>query len=112
MRRRLILIAAALSFASSAHAQPPRRDDRIFGIDKVKHFFIAGFVETLTFGALQAAGTERAPARTGSIALTATLSFGREIHDGRTKGLFSVRDLLWDALGATAGLLIINKTVR
>jgi hypothetical protein len=37
-------------------------------------------------------------------------SLGREFHDRRTKGLFSVKDLVWDALGAGAALLVINKT--
>ena len=39
-------------------------------------------------------------------------SIGREIHDRKTKGLFSFADLVWDALGAGAALLIINKTQK
>ena len=94
---------------------PPRvslspAPEPIFGVDKVKHFFIAGFIESMAFAGLQAAGSERSTARSAAIGATAVVSFGREIHDRRTKGLFSVRDLLWDGLGAGAALMVINKT--
>lgn len=84
----------------------------MFGIDKVKHFFIAGFIETVAFAGAQAAGSSRSTARSVAIGTAAVASIGREIHDGRTKGLFSIRDLAWDALGAGAALLVLNKTQR
>jgi len=38
---------------------------------------------------------------------------GREIHDKRTPGnIFSVRDLTWDAVGATAGAVLLAQTRR
>ena len=37
----------------------------------------------------------------------------REIHDKRTPGnIFSVRDLTWDAIGATAGAVMLAHTTR
>jgi hypothetical protein len=106
---RLVIIMILLVLASPVTVSAQQKSEPIFGIDKVKHFFIAGFVETMTFAALEAAGAKRSPARTAAIGTTAVVSFGREIHDRRTKGLFSVKDLLWDALGAGAALLVINK---
>lgn len=109
-----LAIAASIAVmpgALAAQALPKPRDS-IIGVDKVKHFFIAGFVESMTFAGLQAAGANRSPARTAAISATAIVSIGREIHDRKTKGLFSVRDLLWDTIGATAGILLINKTQR
>lgn len=101
-----LLVAPSLAGAQSR----PKPADPIFGVDKVKHFFIAGFVETMTFSGLQAAGVNRSSARGGAIGVTTVASLGREFHDRRTKGLFSVKDLVWDALGAGAALLVINKT--
>ena len=95
-----------------AQSATPKRSDSIIGVDKVKHFFIAGFVESMTFASLQAAGASRSPARSAAISATAIVSVAREIHDRKTKGLFSVRDLVWDTIGATAGILLINKTQR
>jgi uncharacterized protein YfiM (DUF2279 family) len=95
-----------------AQAKHVAQEDRLIGPDKLKHFFIAGFVESMTFAGLQAANANRGTARTAAIGLTAAVSIGREVHDRKTKGLFSVRDLAWDAIGATAALLVINKTQK
>jgi uncharacterized protein YfiM (DUF2279 family) len=107
-----VMALALMPSAARAQSPPPKPRDSIIGVDKVKHFFIAGFVESMTFAGLQAAGANRSPARTAAISATAIVSIGREIHDRRTKGLFSVRDLLWDTIGASAALLVINKTQR
>ena len=76
----------------------------------MKHFFIAGFVESMIFASMQAAGSNRSAARVSAISATAVVSIGREIHDKRKKGLFSIRDLAWDAIGAGAALIVLNKT--
>ncbi len=110
--RRLLIVAASLSLAAPLHAQKPKPADPVFGVDKVKHFFIAGFVESMSFAGMQAAGSNRSTARISALSATAIVSVGREIHDKKKKGLFSVRDLAWDAIGASAALLVLNKTQR
>ena len=111
VKRLLYIVGACFVIASPpTMIQAQQKTDPIFGIDKVKHFFIAGFVESMTFAGLQAAGSNRSTARTAAIGTTAVVSFGRELHGRRTNGQFSVKDLVWDALGAGAALLIINKT--
>jgi hypothetical protein len=115
MRRPGALLVLCLITAPCLGGQAtakPKQPDPIFGVDKVKHFFIAGFIESMTFAGLEAAGASRSSARTGGIAAMTVASFGREIHDHKVKGLFSVRDLLWDGIGATAALIVINKTQR
>ena len=106
----------ALSLANPAFAQTPAKSpkpaDAIFGEDKVRHFFIAGFVESLALAAAEGAGARRGTAKTVAIGVTAAVSIGRELHDRRTKGLFSVRDLMWDALGAAAAMLVLAHTQR
>ena len=112
MRWRRAAVTLALLAFTPQYARAQKAADSFFGVDKVKHFFIAGFVESLTFAGLQAAGANRSTARSVAIGTTITVSLGREIHDRRTKGHFSVRDLAWDALGAGAALLVLNKTQR
>ena len=107
----LITALTVVPLAAGAQSRP-KPADPVFGVDKVKHFFIVGFVESMSFASLQAAGSSRSTAKTGAIGAATIVSFGREIHDRRTKGLFSVRDLVWDAIGASAALIVINKTQK
>ncbi|HEY8685585.1 MAG TPA: hypothetical protein VIO57_08265, partial [Chloroflexota bacterium] len=49
----------------------------------------------------------------GAIGVTMAIGVGREIHDKRTPGnIFSVRDLTWDAIGASAGAVMLSHTVK
>lgn len=83
-----------------------------FGADKVKHFFIAAFVESVGFAGLRAGGADKSTAVAGAVGGTAAVSLGREVYDRRTKGAFSVLDLVWDALGAGAALLVLTRTQK
>jgi uncharacterized protein YfiM (DUF2279 family) len=109
-----ILLVALIAIPSPAHPQsaPKRQRDSWLGADKVKHFFLSAFIESMTFSGLQAAGASRRAAFTGAIGTTAALAIGREVHDKKTKGLFSLGDLAWDAAGAGAAGLVLRKTQR
>lgn len=100
--------------AFSLHRAPPAAHpaDGWFGADKVKHFFVSAFVQSVGYSGLQAAGLSRAPALAGATLVTAAAGVGREIHDGRTKGLFSRRDLVWDALGTGTATILLTHTQR
>lgn len=106
----LLIFAASLLVTTPVEAQRVKPADPVFGVDKVKHFFIAGFVESMSFAGMQAAGSSRSTAKTTAITAAAIVSVAREVHDKKKKGLFSVRDLAWDAIGAGAALLVLNKT--
>jgi uncharacterized protein YfiM (DUF2279 family) len=99
---------AQLALAVSLTAPP----DRWFGSDKLKHFFIAGFTQTVAYSAFQAARVHHDQALIGAWVVTATVSVAKEVHDRRSYGLFSYRDLTWDAAGAGVATLLIAKTVR
>jgi len=86
--------------------------DNWFGSDKLKHFFIAAFTQTVAYSAFQAAQVRHDQALAGAWAVTATVSIAKEIRDRRSYGLFSYRDLVWDAAGAGAATLLIAKSVR
>jgi uncharacterized protein YfiM (DUF2279 family) len=87
--------------------------DSWFGIDKIKHFFISAFVESITYSALQAANVKRRPALTGAIGVTAAVGVARELHDRKKPGnRFSYKDLTWDALGIGAGAAMLTHTTK
>jgi uncharacterized protein YfiM (DUF2279 family) len=104
-----LLLAANLLFAQMA----PPHTDSWFGIDKLKHFFMSAFIESVSYSALQAARVNHHAAMGGAIGVTMAIGVGRELHDRRVPGnLFSVRDLTWDAVGAAAGALLGSHTIR
>lgn len=86
--------------------------DSFTGADKVKHFFMSAFIEAVGFSALQAAGADRGASIGAATALTLGTGLAREIHDRRTKGLFSLGDLTWDAVGTAATLLLVSHSQR
>ncbi len=98
------ILVAALLFAG-----PP---DRWFGADKLKHFVVSALAQSVAFGALQYAGASHRVAVGGSLAAGATLGLGRELHDRRVGGPFSVRDLTWDAAGLAAATLVVRHAER
>jgi putative lipoprotein len=89
-----------------------RPPDRWFGVDKVKHLVVSALVETLAYSGLQYAGAPHRAALAGSLATGAAFGVGRELHDRRTKGLFSKRDLVWDVAGLAAGALVVTHAQR
>jgi putative lipoprotein len=110
------LLPRTYNLAQFAFAGP--NPDRIvrdswFGIDKIKHFFMSAFIESVSYSALQAAHANHRSAMAGAIGVTAAFGIGREIHDSRNpKNIFSVKDLSWDAIGAGAGLVLLSHTIR
>src|SRR5512146_2978332 len=77
--------------------------DRWFAPDKMKHFFMAAFVQSASFSGMRAVGMTKSSSLAGATVLTAGVSIGKEIHDRRSGGEFSVKDLMWDAAGMAAG---------
>ena len=101
-------LAVNLVYAQTAVAR-----DSWFGIDKIKHFFMSAFIESVSYSALQAAHVNRRPAMAGAIGVSAAFGVGRELHDQRTPGNhFSYRDFTWDALGIGAGAVMLKHTVK
>ena len=103
-------LALALALALQAPATPPK--DHWFGADKLKHFFVAAFTQSVTYSVLQATKVKHEPALASATVVTAVVSVAKEVRDRRTTGLFSLRDLVWDAAGAGAATLLITRSVR
>jgi putative lipoprotein len=104
-----LMFAPVSAIAQSRHS--PQRDSWL-GIDKLKHFFLSAFIESLTFSGLQAVGANRNTAFAGAITTTAGFALGKEIHDRKSYGLFSYRDLAWDAAGGGAAFVMLRSTQR
>jgi uncharacterized protein YfiM (DUF2279 family) len=103
-------VLLAFSIATGPGEHP--RGDRWFGPDKLQHFFTSAFVQSVTYGGLRRAGADHGPAIVGASAVTAIAGVGKELHDVRTKGDFSVRDLVWDAAGAGSASVLLVRTAR
>ena len=91
---------------------PERGGDRWFAPDKLQHFFTSAFVQSVGYGTLRLAGAGHSASLGGASAATALVGVGKEVHDHRTGGDVSARDLLWDAAGAGAVSVLLARTIR
>lgn len=96
---------AALALAVVMVQEGPRP-----GSDKVKHFFLSAFMQSVAFSVARTAGMDRPEAQ--AIAAASTMSIGllKELNDRRVGRSFSTADLAWDAAGALAAAAILNGT--
>ena len=101
-----------LMLVFSLQGSPSRPADGWFGQDKVQHLFMSAFVQSASYGSLRGAGLSHGAALSGATAATASIGIGKELRDRRVTGVFSVRDLAWDAAGAGAMTLLLARTAR
>lgn len=86
--------------------------DSWFGADKVKHFFMGAFVQSVAYSAVRATGARHQASLVAATGVTAAVSIGKEWWDARSGGTPSVRDLTWDAAGAASATLVLQHSVR
>ncbi len=73
--------------------------DPFFGKDKTKHFGASYIMGQVLY--------EKTHSIKRSIAITAAIGISKEIYDLKVKKTkFSFKDLFWDIVGATSGVLI------
>lgn len=106
-----LLLAFSLQLPGGAPAVDPARDAWL-APDKVKHFLVSAFIQGVGYGALRTTGMPHGAALAAATAGTVAVGVARELHDRRTKGAFSARDLAWDVAGAAAASALLNQTVR
>jgi uncharacterized protein YfiM (DUF2279 family) len=81
--------------------------DRWFSGDKFMHFGVSAAIPGLTYYAyVYRLEQDETQGKIISVSLTGLIGLGKEIYDKKTKGHFSWKDLVWDALGLTAGYFI------
>lgn len=103
--------ALLLLLAAPGAAGAQRPGDRVFGADKVKHFALAFFVQSVGYSVTRVTGAGHGSSLGVASGLTAAVSVAKEWRDRRTTG-FSARDLVWDAAGAGAATLLLRRTAR
>ncbi len=84
--------------------------DKWFGSDKLKHFFLSAFIESVSYSALRAANVRHGPALVAASTITLGAGVGKELYDRRSYGLFSVKDLTWDVAGNAAAATVLANT--
>jgi uncharacterized protein YfiM (DUF2279 family) len=87
----------------------PPDADAWLGEDKVRHFTMSYAVVAVGFGTARAAGIERNTALASAAASAAAAGLLKEVYDRATGGIFSTRDLVWDAAGIIAGVLVLRQ---
>lgn len=90
----------------------PLAADKWFGVDKMKHFFMSAFIQSMAYSSARAAGASHDGAFVSATAATVGFGIGREIYDGRVKRAFSYKDLVWDGAGLAAGMALVNNARR
>lgn len=82
------------------------------GLDKVKHFFVAAFVQSVAYSVLRTADVEHDTALIAASATTASLAVGKELRDRASGTGFSAADLVWGAGGALTASAVLSRTRR
>lgn len=91
-------------------AIPPK--DSWFGTDKVKHFFMSAFVQSLSYTTLRATGVDHDDALVTAAAATVALGVGKEVYDARAGRRFDAYDLAWDLAGVAAATAVLEQSRR
>jgi uncharacterized protein YfiM (DUF2279 family) len=105
------MLALLLAFRLHGPGEHPAGDSW-FGVDKVKHFFMGAFVQSVAYSAVRATGANHTVSLVAASGVTAGVSLGKEIWDAHGNGTPSGRDLAWDALGAGVATLLVQRSVR
>ena len=108
----ILAICLLLPMSMEAQAKKAKLPDSFWGADKVQHFFVSAFLQSFTYSALRATKASHQSSLIGATATSALFGLGKEVHDRRGYGLFSARDLVWDAGGIGTATLLIGHTRR
>lgn len=84
--------------------------DPWFGQDKVRHALHSYAAVAFAHAAGTAVGLDADAALGGAVVVAAVLGVGKEVADLLGGAIFSVRDLVWDALGIGVGVLVMKGT--
>lgn len=86
--------------------------DPWLGVDKVKHFFMTAFVQSVSYSTLRLTNADHRSSMIGASAVSAGFGIGKELFDRRRGGVFSTRDLVWNAAGGVSASVLLSRTRR
>lgn len=92
----------------NAHSTAQRPRDRWLGEDKLKHFAFSYLITSATAGSARLVADRNTSVVTGA-ALGLVAGIIKEIHDKRANRSASYKDILWDAAGIAAGVLVAQQ---
>ena len=92
--------------------QPTAYPDRWFAPDKVQHFFMSAFIQSVGYSAFRQAGMTHRSSLVGASAITFSVGAGKELWDATGRGDPSLKDLTADVAGAAAASVLLNQTRR
>ncbi len=101
--------APAVALEHTALDPAARPADAWLGEDKARHFLMSFAVTTLGYGVGRTVGLDAEQARLAGAAGSAVAGLGKEVYDDRAGTFFSVRDLVWDALGIALGMALVHN---
>lgn len=99
---------AASGEAGVAKASPAVPADRWLAEDKARHFAMSFAATGMSYGAARLA-LEPATARATAVGAAVAMGIGKELWDVARGGPFSVKDLVWDALGVALGHTLVQR---
>jgi uncharacterized protein YfiM (DUF2279 family) len=105
-------MSAVLLLITALALPPAPSPDPWFGTDKIKHFALAGFANSMSYATLRALDVSHGRAQGASLTITISLSALKEFRDRRAGRSFSARDLAWSAAGAVASAALLSRTAR
>ena len=108
MRRALVATGVVLLLASRARAQQaaPRDDDPWFGHDKALHFAASASLAMVGYAGTSLATDSRPTRVVVGASFALGLGVAKELWDLTGHGDASWRDLTWDVVGTTTGVLV------
>ncbi|HSM37227.1 MAG TPA: hypothetical protein VK837_12575 [Longimicrobiales bacterium] len=110
-----------LAFGASGATAPPRWDlrpaapaqpDPWIAEDKARHFFASLMIGAVAYGGATALSVEWPEAGVAAGAVAGAAGIAKEFSDRSRGRPFSVRDLVWDAAGVGAALLLASRARR
>jgi putative lipoprotein len=104
VRRALVFAGVALLMTSAARAQQPDPDPW-FGHDKALHFAASASIATIAYGGAALATDDRLTRIAASVTIALGAGVLKETWDLTGHGDASWRDLTWDVIGTTTGVL-------
>jgi uncharacterized protein YfiM (DUF2279 family) len=113
VRAALVCMTLAAPSTGVPEAAPviaaPQPADPWLGADKFRHAGMSFAITAYGYGAARAAGADRGAALYIALPVAAAAGVGKEIHDHRRGGVFSIRDLVADAVGVAAAWLFLRE---
>lgn len=91
---------------------PTPAGDAWLAADKLKHFFTAAFVQSVSYSAVRSMGADHRTSLVAASGVTLGAAVGKELWDAAGHGTPSARDLVWDVAGAAAASALLERTVR